>query len=401
MASYNTLGAPQPPPARPDPRPWAVLGAACLTAAAILSLSMVSASPSALYTAVSATTVTKPSVATPAPWQRGATAQRRTEAYVDQWTEGPGAAQAPRLRVGNGIFQTPLAHAVYRPTLAMFGIMGVLMMGLRYLQPSTRAPTGASAAAPSALCMAAVTGTEITREDVPLDQEEGEAPLNAYTKDTPFEGVVRSVEKITGPDALGETYHIVVDTAGQVQCREGHCYGVIPPGVDVDKDGNEKPHYARLYTVAASRYGDTCDGQTTSLCVKKIAWWDPSIGGMKKELCSHFLCEATPGTTLTMTGPAGKAMLLDEDPDAVHICVATGTGIAPYRAFWRRMFYENVPGYQFKGRVLLYFGDGNADGLLYAQELADLQVRRPQAPHQQGDLGHLCISESESQSPTA
>ena len=35
-----------------------------------------------------------------------------------------------------------------------------------------------------------------------------------------------------------------------------------------------------------------------------------------------------------MTGPTGKVLLLPSDPNAVHIMVATGTGIAPYRCAW-------------------------------------------------------------------
>ena len=45
-------------------------------------------------------------------------------------------------------------------------------------------------------------------------------------------------------------------------------------------------------------------------------------------------------------GPTGKILLMPEDPNAVLIMIATGTGIAPYRAFWRRMFIENVPNYK-------------------------------------------------------
>ena len=37
-------------------------------------------------------------------------------------------------------------------------------------------------------------------------------------------------------------------------------------------------------------------------------------------------------------GPTGKVLLLPEDPNAVIIMVATGTGIAPFRTFWRRMW---------------------------------------------------------------
>lgn len=48
---------------------------------------------------------------------------------------------------------------------------------------------------------------------------------------------------------------------------------------------------------------------------------------------------------LTMTGPAGKVMLIPENSeDKTHIMVATGTGIAPYRSYLKRMFTEQVGG---------------------------------------------------------
>lgn len=45
-------------------------------------------------------------------------------------------------------------------------------------------------------------------------------------------------------------------------------------------------------------------------------------------------------------GPTGKVLLMPEDPNAVFIMVATGTGIAPYRSFWRRQFVEDIPNYK-------------------------------------------------------
>ena len=48
-------------------------------------------------------------------------------------------------------------------------------------------------------------------------------------------------------------------------------------------------------------------------------------------------------------GPTGKVLLLPPELNAVVICVATGTGIAPFRTFWRRMFLENIPAYKFTG----------------------------------------------------
>ena len=53
------------------------------------------------------------------------------------------------------------------------------------------------------------------------------------------------------------------------------------------------------------RYGDTFDGKTTTLCVRRATYWDPELGRedpAKKGICSNFLCDAEPGTEITMTG---------------------------------------------------------------------------------------------------
>jgi len=71
-----------------------------------------------------------------------------------------------------------------------------------------------------------------------------------------------------------------------------------------------------------------------------------------------------------MTGPAGKVMLLpEEDPSTDYIMVATGTGIAPYRGFIRRLFVEDTPaGNAYKGEAWLFLGVANSDALLYDDE---------------------------------
>jgi len=61
--------------------------------------------------------------------------------------------------------------------------------------------------------------------------------------------------------------------------------------------------------------------------------------------------------------------LLPEDRNAVIIMVATGTGIAPYRAFWRRFFLEEIEGYKFTGLAWLFMGVANSDATLYDDEL--------------------------------
>merc|ERR1711869_54879 len=154
-----------------------------------------------------------------------------------------------------------------------------------------------------------------------------------------------SVERIVGPNATGETCHIVIETEGKIPFWEGQSYGIVPPGEKEMPNGKTKPHAPRLYSIASSRYGDEFD--------------------------------AKPGDKVMMTGPVGKALLLDEsNPNNVHIMVATGTGIAPYRSFWRRMFCEDTP-FKFTGLGWLFMGVANSDAKLYDDELQEILKNYP------------------------
>ncbi|CAM9840277.1 unnamed protein product [Hapterophycus canaliculatus] len=63
-------------------------------------------------------------------------------------------------------------------------------------------------------------------------------------------------------------------------------------------------------------------------------------------------------------------MLMPEDkPETDLIMVATGTGIAPYRSFIRRLFVEQTPAREaYKGQAWLFLGVANSDALLYDDE---------------------------------
>ena len=73
---------------------------------------------------------------------------------------------------------------------------------------------------------------------------------------------------------------------------------------------------------------------------------------------------------VSMTGPSGKVMLMPEEKNDVdYIMVATGTGIAPYRGFIRRLFTETTPaGGVYKGLAWLFLGVANSDAVLYDDE---------------------------------
>merc|ERR1711988_1242024 len=209
--------------------------------------------------------------------------------------------------------------------------------------------------------------------------DQSSVPVNTYKNKSPFIAKVVSTKRIVGPKATGETCDVVTNHGGDMPYIEGQSYGVIPPGTNPK---NGKPNSVRLYSIASSRYGDDMTGTTTSLCVRRATYWCPELKAedpAKKGVCSNYLCDAKPGDMVKLTGPSGKVMLLPEDkPETDIIMVATGTGIAPYRSFWKRVFVEKTPAADaYKGLMWLFLGVANSDALLYDDELKSIAEAHP------------------------
>merc|ERR1719197_1016534 len=168
-------------------------------------------------------------------------------------------------------------------------------------------------------------------------------PLNTYKNKEPFTGKIVSCKRIVGPQATGETCHIIMNHEGKMPYWEGQSYGVIAPGLNPK---NGKPNSVRLYSIASSRYGDDMTGTTTSLCVRRATYWCPELktdDPAKKGICSNFLCDSKPGDEIKLTGPTGKAMLLPEKDASTDISIATaGSLTGSCRSFFRRLFVEKT-----------------------------------------------------------
>jgi len=195
-------------------------------------------------------------------------------------------------------------------------------------------------------------------------------PVNIYRPKDPFIGRCLDNQKIVREGAIGDVRHLTFDlSGGNLRYLEGQSIGIIPPG----EDDKGKPHKLRLYSIASTRHGDYGDDKTVSLCVRELEYKHPETGETVYGVCSHYLCHLEKGAEVKITGPVGSNFLLPDDPNATVIMLATGTGIAPFRAFLWRMFKEQHEDYKFDGFAWLIFGIATTPNILYKEELEGLQ----------------------------
>jgi ferredoxin--NADP+ reductase len=226
---------------------------------------------------------------------------------------------------------------------------------------------------------ATVTKTTATKPmTTTKTKEKKPVPVNTYKPKNPFVGKCIDIYDLVEEGGIGTCRHMTFDLSGgdpQLEYIEGQSIGIVPPGKDVK--GND--HKLRLYSIASTRHGDNLDDKTVSLCVRKLEYKHPETGELVEGVCSTFLCNLKPGDDVAITGPVGKEMLLPDDEDANIVMIATGTGIAPFRAYLWRMFKEGDlnPDYNFKGLAWLFFGIPTTPNILYKEELEKLTQDYP------------------------
>ena len=239
----------------------------------------------------------------------------------------------------------------------------ITLMGGRILEvipaaADTQTPSAAAPIAPPSPAPAPVTPPA----------SHASVPVNLYKPKEPYLGTVLDNYSLLDEGAIGRVNHITFDLSeGNLHYVEGQSIGIIPDG----QDANGKPHKLRLYSIASSRHGDNLEDKTVSLCVRQLQY--EKDGETINGVCSSFLCDIEPGSKVKITGPVGKEMLLPADEEANVIMLATGTGIAPMRAYLRRMFEPGErahnPDYAFRGKAWLFMGVPKTPNLLYEDDL--------------------------------
>ena len=117
----------------------------------------------------------------------------------------------------------------------------------------------------------------------------------------------------------------------------------------------------------------------SSLCVRQLQY--EKDGETINGVCSTYLCDLSPGDKVKISGPVGKEMLLPDEEDSNIIMLATGTGIAPMRAYLRRMFEPTEiekHKWNFKGKAWLFMGAPKTANLLYDADFEHYKSKFPE-----------------------
>ena len=237
-------------------------------------------------------------------------------------------------------------------------------------------PLGSLAPAPASQPEPKQQATPKNNKSMTQAKDKKKIPVNIYRPNKPYIGKCTEIYDLVAEGGVGTCRHMTFDlSGGDLEYVEGQSIGIVPPG----EDAKGKPNKLRLYSIASTRHGDNLEDKTVSLCVRKLEYKDPETGDHVEGVCSSFLCNLKPGDDVAITGPVGKEMLLPDDEDANVIMIATGTGIAPFRAYLWRMFFEGDknPEYNFKGLAWLFFGIPQTANILYKEQLEELTAKYP------------------------
>ncbi|MCB1307167.1 MAG: hypothetical protein KDK30_03255 [Leptospiraceae bacterium] len=179
----------------------------------------------------------------------------------------------------------------------------------------------------------------------------------------PFSATVVSVERISAADSTEDIRHIIMDITGSnLHYVEGQSVGVIPPGSMPEG----KPHKLRLYSIASPRQGDADQPNRLGLCVKRVV--EDQGHQTYYGVASNYLCDLKPGDKVSITGPVGPTFVLPEDTGMNLILVATGTGIAPFRAMLQYIYQDTI---EWSGRVMLVYGARTSKEAVYMNTVCD------------------------------
>ena len=179
-----------------------------------------------------------------------------------------------------------------------------------------------------------------------------------------IEAIVKGSARIT-PDSHEEVRQIDLQIDDpSFRYLEGQSIGVVVPGPH--PFGNK--YHMRRYTIA-NNGGVGSDGiAELSILVKRCFYIDEVNGEKYPGIASNYLCDASPGDKLTLTGPYKSPFKMPPNPTDNLLMIGTGTGIAPFRSFIQQIYKEQG---NWQGDVRLFYGAKSGMELLYMNDVND------------------------------
>ena len=179
-----------------------------------------------------------------------------------------------------------------------------------------------------------------------------------------FAGHIVTNARLTSTSSADEVRELIIDVEMPgLSLDVGQSIGVLAPG---RKDTGQEYHL-RLYSVADFPEVGANGAPRIKIAVKRCHYIDDYSGERYDGVASNYLCDLRPGDGLTLAGPFGLPFEMPEEEDANLILIATSTGIAPFRAFVRRLFERH----DFKGKIWLFYGAKSGLDMAYLNDERD------------------------------
>jgi ferredoxin--NADP+ reductase len=176
------------------------------------------------------------------------------------------------------------------------------------------------------------------------------------------EAIIQSSQRVT-PESTDEVRLIVLRiNSPAFYFLEGQNIGVLTPGPH--PFGNKTHH--RFYTIANANKSADGEGVELELLVRRCFYIDEVSGEQYPGEASNYLCNAQPGDKISLTGPHRSPFRIPADKSSNLLMLGTGTGIAPFRAFLRRVYQEQG---QWDGKVRLFYGARTGAEMLYMNDI--------------------------------
>lgn len=176
------------------------------------------------------------------------------------------------------------------------------------------------------------------------------------------EAFIHSTKRIT-PESTDEVRQIVLRiNTPAFYFLEGQNIGVLTPGPH--PFGNKSHH--RYYTIANANKSADGEGVELELLVRRCFYIDEVSGEEYPGEASNYLCNAQAGDKISITGPHRSPFRIPADKTSNLLMLGTGTGIAPFRAFLRRVYQEQA---SWNGKVRLFYGARTGAEMLYMNDI--------------------------------